>query len=78
MITFFFDMEQGHARTEDVERLLREDITGIFDRRYKKEEHEIIEEKFVIQESEIENSYGTVLAAVCFVSFIVPLYSVDT
>lgn len=68
---------KGHAKAADAERILTEDIQGIFDRRYKPGEHELFDVKFVVQEVEVEKGFGTVLAAICFVNYIFPVLSLE-
>jgi hypothetical protein len=50
----------------------------MFKRRFKTknlDDHEMYEFKYVIKEHEVENNFGTVLAAICFCSYIYPLAS---
>lgn len=65
---------KGHARKERVKEILTEDLMGIFNRRYSHEDYDAVDLKFTIKEAEVEKNYGTVLAAICFVTYILPVY----
>lgn len=65
---------KGHAREEQVKEILTSDLMGIFDRRFSHDEYEAVDLKFTIREGEVEKNYGTVLAAICFVTYIFPVY----
>ena len=88
----------GHATEAMVKQILREDIEGIFNRRYSKDhEMEDIQYTIIVKEVrlkastltlkftllpdhspishclQVEKSFGTVLASVCFASYIHPV-----
>lgn len=53
----------------------------MFKRRFKTkglDDHEMYDLKYIIKEHEVENQFGTVLAAICFCSYIFPLASPTT
>ena len=63
---------RGHAKEELVKKILQEDLEGIFSRRYS-DEYEMSEAHFTVMVEEVGKSFGTVLAAICFTSFISPI-----
>ena len=63
----------GHADAAGVEKVLRSDLKGIFERRFNPEEYEPYDEKFIVQTHEVENNYGSVLVSINFCSWIFPL-----
>jgi len=67
---------EGHASVKKAESLLHEDLMGIFDRRYTQRTHACGDFEFVIQDLVVDENYGTVLAAFCFVTYIVPVVEV--
>jgi arginine decarboxylase len=66
---------KGHAHRNEVESILRDDLAGIFGRRFGADEYEMIDYKFIIQVHEVKKNFGSVLAAICFCSYIYPLLS---
>ncbi|XP_024517827.1 uncharacterized protein LOC112341617 [Selaginella moellendorffii] len=64
----------GHARESEARRILQKDLEGIFKRRFDQEDYEVFEEDFMIQESEVEQGFGTALAAICFVTYVEPVF----
>lgn len=42
-------------------------------RRFPKNDHEMMDVKYVVRVHEVQNNYGTVLASICFCSFIYPI-----
>ncbi|CAM6126553.1 unnamed protein product [Calypogeia fissa] len=66
---------EGHASAEVAKDILKKDLDGIFHRRFADKEYECFEEDFTIQEGEITKSFGSVLAAICFVTYVTPAYS---
>lgn len=66
---------EGHASAEVAKSILKSDLDGIFGRRFDKSEYECFEEDFIIQEGEVTKSFGSVLASICFVTYVLPAYS---
>ena len=67
---------KGHAQEHTVKEILREDLKGIFDRRFDVNEYEMMEESYSIRVGEVTKSYGTVIACICFLSCIMPILQV--
>ena len=63
---------EGHAKAEMAKGVLHESLTGIFSRRYSPDEYECFDEKFTIRDCVVKNRWGTVIAAIGFVSYILP------
>ncbi|CAK0784936.1 hypothetical protein CVIRNUC_008141 [Coccomyxa viridis] len=64
---------KGHAKEDGVKKVLHSDLDGMFQRRYPKDDHEMFDLKYIVKVHEVENSYGSVLASICFCSFIYPI-----
>jgi hypothetical protein len=54
---------------------LAKDLTAIFERRFDSKEYEIFEEDYIIQEGEVRKAFGSVLASICFVTYVLPMYT---
>jgi len=65
---------EGHATADVAEEVLHDSLMGIFNRRYNPDEYEPFGEKFTVIEFRVEKKYGTTLAAICFVTYIYPMY----
>ncbi|KAL2634997.1 hypothetical protein R1flu_006476 [Riccia fluitans] len=65
---------EGHAMTKKAEEILRGDLQGIFCRRFDPDEYECFDEEFTIRTGEVERAFGTVIAAICFTSYVFPVY----
>jgi arginine decarboxylase len=66
---------EGHASADKAKSILKKDLVGIFQRRFDDKEYECFEEDFIIQESEVDKSFGSVLASICFVTYVLPAYT---
>ena len=67
---------EGHAHADMAKTILKNDLTEIFKRRFDENEYECFEEDFTIVESDVSKSFGTVLAAICFITYVTPAYTV--
>lgn len=56
-------------------KILKEDLTQIFKRRFDEKEYECFEEDFIIQEADVSKGFGSVLASICFVTYVTPAYT---
>jgi arginine decarboxylase len=64
---------EGPCSEEEARKALKESLQGIFDRRYKgKEGYEISDMRFITDNMIVDEEFGTVLAAICFVSYLIP------
>jgi hypothetical protein len=68
---------EGHASVDKAKSILKKDLVGIFQRRFDDKEYECFEEDFIIQESEVDKSFGSVLASICFVTYVLPAYTLS-
>lgn len=66
---------EGHATAEMAKKILKKDLTEIFRRRFDEKEYECFEEDFIIQEADVTKSFGSVLASICFVTYVTPAYT---
>eukprot|EP00850_Spirogloea_muscicola_P002016 SM000007S20976 [mRNA] locus=s7:1337418:1338669:+ [translate_table: standard] len=66
---------KGHANEELACQILTEDLDGIFARRYSEDEYEKSDKEFTIAVKEVNKNYGTVLAGICFVTYLLPIYA---
>ncbi|CAL5228910.1 g12131 [Coccomyxa viridis] len=64
---------KGHGTDQLVRKILHEDLNGMLKRRFPKGDHEMYDLKYITRVHEVENSYGSVLAAICFCSYIFPI-----
>ncbi len=65
---------EGHATADVAKEVLHDSLMGIFNRRYNPDDYEPFGEKFKIIDFPIEKKYGTALAAICFVTYIYPMF----
>ncbi|CAM6048753.1 unnamed protein product [Sphagnum compactum] len=65
----------GHASEEVAKTILAKDLTAIFERRFDSKEYEIFEEDYIVQEGEVRKAFGSVLASICFVTYVLPMYT---
>ncbi|BFI30441.1 arginine decarboxylase [Marchantia polymorpha subsp. ruderalis] len=65
---------EGHATADKARDILRSDLQGIFSRRFQPEEYECFDEEFTIRSGEVEKAFGTVIAAICFSTYVFPVY----
>ncbi len=63
---------EGHASPEKAKDLLTLDLTGIVKRRYAGHQFDVVYEQFDIKDLVVDKAYGTVLAALCFISHLYP------
>ncbi len=63
---------EGHAKKEKAEKILESSMMGLIERRYKPGEVEVFDMDYTIVDLVVEKKYGTVLAALCFVSYTFP------
>jgi len=63
---------EGNASTEKAEKILEKDLQGIVDRRYGKS-GEMFDLEFTIRDLVVDDEYGTVLAAICFITYEFPV-----
>lgn len=66
---------EGHATADVAKTILKKDLTQIFKRRFDENEYECFEEDFTIQEANVDQNFGSVLAAICFVTYVTPAYT---
>lgn len=66
---------EGHATKEKAKEILHQSMMGLVERRYGKDEVEVFDVDYTICDLVVTKKFGTVLAALCFVSYIFP--SVD-
>lgn len=66
---------EGHGTAEVAKKILKEDLTQIFKRRFDEKEYECFEEDFIIQEADVSKGFGSVLASICFVTYVTPAYT---
>jgi len=64
---------KGHAMAEKVKETLHSDLQNIFVRRYDDKEYELLPPKYTIIVHDVEKAFGTVLASICFTSYINPI-----
>jgi len=64
---------EGHATEADVKKILTQDLTEIFERRFSHDEYEMTPPSFTVLVGEVTKAFGTALAAICFVSYINPI-----
>lgn len=64
---------EGHASAAQAKEILHQSLLGIFNRRYSPTEYEYFDEKFTIEAFTVTKKWGTVLAALSFVSYIHPV-----
>jgi arginine decarboxylase len=65
---------EGHASAEVMCDILKSDLQNIFDRRYNSDEYEIFDTQFTTRTAEITKGFGTVLASICFITYLQPIY----
>ncbi len=65
----------GHASEDVAKTILAKDLTAIFERRFDSKEYEIFEEDYIVQEGEVKKAFGSVLASICFVTYVLPMYT---
>lgn len=63
---------EGDAPEEQAKTILEGDLARIVDRRYRGHKVNVFDEQYVIKSCKVGLKYGTVLAAVCFLSHIYP------
>lgn len=66
---------EGHATAEVAKSILKKDLSEIFKRRFDEKEYECFEEDFIIEEADVTKSFGSVLASICFVTYVTPAYT---
>ncbi|KAK9829788.1 hypothetical protein WJX72_007928 [[Myrmecia] bisecta] len=64
---------KGHAQHKHVEQILQSDLSAIFQRRYDTAKFELMGTKYTIMVHEVTKGYGTVLASICFSTYIMPI-----
>lgn len=68
---------RGHASTIEAREILHQSLLGIVLRRYTSEDVEWFNEKFYIQDFVVRKKFGTVLSALCFVTYLYPIFPSD-
>ncbi len=66
------------AAEQVAKKMMQVSLMGEVNRRYKKEEYETFGETFEINAFKVQNSFGTSLAALCFMTYIFPTISGNT
>ena len=62
----------GKDSKEEAEENLRQALQGIFDRRYRPEEHELIDQKILVKSFTPTKKFGAVLVMIAFTDYIFP------
>eukprot|EP00898_Chlorokybus_atmophyticus_P007004 jgi/Chlat1/7304/Chrsp58S06931 len=65
---------RGHAPVDKVKEVLREDLQGIFSRRFNNDDYEMFDVKLDTIEGEIQQNYGSCLVALCFFTYLLPIH----
>ena len=50
---------------------------GLFDRRFTQDSHQKQVKQFTVTSSEVTKAFGTALAGLCFVDYLVPVFASD-
>jgi len=66
---------EGHATADAAKNILKTDLIEIFRRRFDENDYECFEEDFTIEEADVTKSFGSVLASICFVTYVTPAYT---
>jgi arginine decarboxylase len=66
---------EGHATTDVAKTILKKDLSEIYRRRFDENEYECFEEDFTIIGADVKKNFGSVLAAICFVTYVTPAYT---
>lgn len=65
---------EGHGSVRLAEKRLEQALHGIFERRYRKDDsYELDDLKFATKDLVIDDDYGTVLVALGFVTYLIPI-----
>jgi len=64
---------EGFASSEKAKKILENDLKGIIKRRYHNAVVEVFDFEFAIKDLIVDKEYGTVLAAICFVTYLYPV-----
>lgn len=64
---------RGHASTVEAREILHQSLIGIVLRRYSPQDVEWFNEKFYIQDVVVKKKFGTVLSALCFITYLYPI-----
>lgn len=69
---------KGHATDKKAREILKKDLQCIFKRRFDPEQYEHFNEQYEVVAHEVEKNFGSVLAAICFFSYVEPIYITTT
>ncbi|PSC76952.1 pyruvoyl-dependent arginine decarboxylase [Micractinium conductrix] len=68
---------EGHAMEDVAEQQLDWALDELFARRFDSDSHSKGEKRFAIRSGVVHQAFGTAIAGICFVDYIVPILSTD-